>query len=206
MFSGTNQDYLNLIDTKYFIVCQDQHVLEIGPFNGTQTKLIISHRPKYLEVIEPHHAVAPTDLQAINGIDNIIGDDVLLALSSPHLCDVVVCFGVLYHLHSPLHLLELIANHCRPTYLLLDSIGQFADEVNTSHTVFGPEPVNEPGTRQVRSEFKFSGFNVVCPGSIVQTAMDRLGYEVVMSDNLAITDNFSKSNSWVALWKIKETQ
>jgi hypothetical protein len=57
-----------------------------------------------------------------------------------------------------------------------------------------------------RSEFKFSGFNVVCPGSIVQTAMDRLGYEVVMSDNLAITDNFSKSNSWVALWKIKETQ
>ena len=204
MFSGTNQDYLNLIDTKYFTVCHDQHVLEIGPLNGVHSKLIINHQPKYFEVIEPYQSLVMTDLQAINGINNVIVDDALLVLSSPHRCDVVVCFGVLYHLHSPLHLLELIANHCRPTYILLDSIGQFNDEINPAHTFFELENVNELGTRQVRPEFKFSGFKIVCPGSIVQAVMDRLGYELVLTDNLSITDNFSKSNSWVALWKIKE--
>jgi len=202
-FTGTEAEYLSMLEADYFAVCKDQTVLEIGPLNGYHSKLIVKNTPEHFEVIEPHKGEASRDLQSIAGIDKIIVDDALLFLSVPRPYSVVVCFGVLYHLHSPIHLLELIASHCRPKYVLLDSVGEF-DAGMPDSAVFHDEAVNQPGTRQVSTDFKFSGLKIMCPGSVIQVAMNRLGYELVKSCNLNVTDHFSKSNSWMALWKIKE--
>jgi len=203
-FIGTNDEYLSLLETEYFSVCKDQTVLEIGPFGGHHSTIIVKHNPKSFEVIEPYNSVQTREkLATIDGIDKIIVDDALLVLSAPRPYNVVVCFGLLYHLHSPIHLLELIVNHCRPKYILLDSVGKFNEEM-TSGMLFDDEPAQEPGTRQVRTDFKFSGLKLMCAGSVFQLVMNRLGYKLIKSYDLAVTDNFSKSNSWVAMWRNEE--
>ena len=202
-FVGTFDEYLSFLETDCFAVCKDQTVLEIGPLSGYHSKRIVENNPKNFEVIETYEDLATHELAEINGIDNIIVDDALLVLSMPRPYDVVVCFGVLYHLHSPIHLLELIVNHCRPKYILLDSTGEF-DADMPEGSPFYDENVNELGSRQVRSNFKFSGLKIMCPGSVIQLAMDRLGYKLVKSFNLYVENNFSKSNSWIAMWENKE--
>ena len=200
-FNGNNQEYLDFISNKYFHVCRDARVLEVGGLKGDHSKKIIEHCPAYLEVIEPHVSLA-NDLTNIEGIDQIVTDDALLLLSSPRPFDVVICFGVLYHLHSPIHLLELFVNHCRPKYLMLDSVGEFS---RSEVIKYDKELVNDLGTRQVRSDWKFSGLKIVTNGQIFNQALNNMGYQLIQSNHLNVSDNFSKSNSWVGLWQNKET-
>jgi SAM-dependent methyltransferase len=204
-FLGTYAQYLDLIESNYFTICKDQHVLEIGALNGHHSELICKNHPSKFEVIEPNKSLASTELQQINGIDNIIIDDALLALSNPHPCDVVVCFGVLYHLHSPIHLLELIVNHCQPKFIMLDSVGKF-NENGSYQNYWADENVNQLGTRQVRPGFRFSGLTVMCNGDTFQLVMNRLGYSLLTSNDLCLTDFPSKHNSWIAMWQRKGTQ
>lgn len=99
------EEYFTLME-QYFSICKNKTVLEIGPNDGHHTKLISKQTPKYLELIEP---AAVDGLKFINGIDKILVNDVFFILSEKHPVEVVVCCGVLYHLHCPLYLLELIA-------------------------------------------------------------------------------------------------
>jgi len=204
-FLGTYAQYVELLESDYFTMCKDQHVLEIGPLDGYHSELICKNYPSKFEIIEPDKILVNTKLQQINGIDNIIVDDALLALSNPHPCDVVVCFGVLYHLHSPIHLLELIVNHCQPKFIMLDSLGKFNEDCAYENH-WADENVNHAGTRQVRSGFRFSGLKVMCNGDTFQLVMNRLGYSLLTSTDLCVTDFFSKHNSWIAMWQRKDTQ
>lgn len=204
-FLGTYTQYLDFLESNYFTICKNQHVLEIGPLNGHHSKLICKNHPSKFEVIETNKSLVDTELQQISGIDNIIVDDALLALSNPHPCDVVVCCGVLYHLHSPIHLLELIVNHCQPKFIILDSVGKF-NETGSYGNCWADENVNQLGTRQVRPGFRFSGLTVRCNGDTFQLVMNKLGYNLMMSHDLQCSDFFSKHSSWIAMWQRKDTQ
>jgi len=192
----TKDQYLNLMTEQYFSVCVGKTVLEIGPSDGYHTNIIgkISSR---LTLIEPY-SKQHNDLKKIPGVTNIIVDDANFVLEQPLLSDVVVCCGVLYHLHSPLHLLELIVNNCDPEYVILDS-------VNSSNEMqFFPEEDNIPGNRQLIPSWRSAGFKLTAPFNIINQSMNNMGYTLVKNHSLNVTDFFSKSNSWVALWeKIK---
>lgn len=200
-FVGSKDEYFELLERNFFNLCFGLDVLEIGPFGGHHSKLIINNKPKSFDVIEPN---VIQDLADIKGINRIVSDDALLSLPSMNTYDVVVCFGVLYHLHSPIHLLELIVNYCQPKYILLDSVGIFNE--SNAELKFVDEEVNTPGNRYVRSNFKSSGLKLHCPGKVIQLAMSRLGYELVTSTDLNVSDWFPKSGSWLGIWKIKENQ
>jgi hypothetical protein len=191
-------DYLNLMDQEYFDICNGKSVLEIGPGNsGFHTELIAKKNTKSIDLIEPGYEIHTFKLNLDLDLITIIHDDAMVVLSKPYPKDVVVCCGVLYHLHSPLHLLELIVNNCDPEYIILDC-------VNSPQKIsFIEEIDNLPGHRQTINEWKSCKFNLVAPFEIINMSMYNLGYSLTKTHELKVTDNLSKSNSWVGLWSKK---
>ena len=112
-----NQEYLDFVQQNYFSYCKDQSILEIGPNNGDHTRLIVKEFPKSLDVIEAD-STCKQSLEKFN-INNIVIDDSQhYLLENKKDYDVVVCCGVLYHLHNPLTMLEIIVNQCDPKYVI----------------------------------------------------------------------------------------
>ena len=187
-------EYLAFMSDQYFTICKDKTVLEIGPNDGVHTKLIVNHSPKYLELIEPF-AHATDNLKSIDKVSNVIVDDAFFVLTEKYPVDVVVCCGVLYHLHSPLYLLELITNNCNPDYIILDCA---IDQKNISFLV---EEDNKCGNRQLISSWKSAGYNLVAPFTIIEQSMKNMGYELIKQDNIGSCEFKSKENFWVGLWE-----
>jgi SAM-dependent methyltransferase len=195
--TGNCQDYFAFINNKYFSICQNQRVLEIGPFGGKHSKLIINNAPSYFETIEGD-AENARKLSNIIGIDNIIHNDVIVELQeNSKQFDVCVCFGVLYHLHSPLHLIELIINKCQPRYLLLDCV------MAPHPLVFLDESINTPGNCQTVKEWKSCKLNLVIPFFIYNQSLYNMGYKLELVNQQTVSWR-PKSNGWTAMWKLQE--
>lgn len=188
----TEDEYL-IFMSDYFTVCRDKIVLEIGPNGGIHTDLIVDQVPKYLELIEPY--VDASYIRTINKVDNIIVNDAFFVLADKHPIEVVVCCGVLYHLHSPLYLLELITNNCNPDYIILDCA---KDQQDISFLI---EENNISGNRQTMLNWKYAGYNLVAPFDIIKQSMSNMGYELIKQDNIGFCEIKSKENFWVGLWK-----
>lgn len=193
------QEYLQLMSDEYFNVCGDKSTIEIGPNSTIHTNLIIKHKPKYLTLIEADKHAASL-LSTINGVDEVIDDDAVYILHNKKYADVVVCCGVLYHLHSPLHLIELIVNNCNPKYLILDCV------TDKQKIECLPEEDNRPGNRYTRPNWKSAKFNLVIPFDIINIAMKNMGYKLIKKNEIQVVDYSSKSNLWVAMWGNNEAK
>ena len=193
--TGNETEYYNFIDKNYLNICANARVLEVGPHDGNHTKLIAKHVPCYLECIEGN-IVHQSTLEDIPGVDKVVVDDVwLMGDAKPF--DVVICFGVLYHHHSSLHLLELFVNYNTPKYIMLDC-------VTAEHPLaYLPEDINISGSRQLRKSWKHCGVNFKTPFFIINQSLSNMGYDLEISHKLQ-TSYFPKSNGWVALWKLQE--
>jgi hypothetical protein len=194
VISGSEHDYFDFINNNYFNILKQRKVLEIGPCYGQHSKLIVDHGPSYFEIIEGDKT-ACRKVKKIQGISNIIHDDVMQNLISPRPFDVVICFGVLYHLHSPLHLLELIVNYCDPEYILLDSC------MEPEELAFKYEMPDIAGNAQIRDGWKSCSKNLVLPFLIYLDVMENLGYTLDLVHRLRIKNYPAKADSWVARWK-----
>ena len=196
-FTGNKSAYYDFIDRNYFTVCNGARVLEVGPNVGQHTMLIAKHTPLYLECIEGNPS-CQSILTQIPGVNKVVVDDVWLRTDVEHF-DVVICFGVLYHHHSALHLLELLVNFNTPKYLMLDC-------VTAEHPlVYLPESVNIGGSRQIRQSWKHCGVNLKTPFFIINQSMSNMGYDCIMTHKLE-TSFYPKSNGWVALWEIRRNK
>jgi len=193
--SGTQEEYYQYIDKNYFEVCKNAKVLEIGASIGSHTRFILNQNPQYVECIEPNCLTA-RDLKNIPLVNKVVEEDAWLCINQENLFDVVVCFGLLYHHHSSLQLLEQIVNYNKPKYILLDN-------VDSSVLSVGVEPVNNLGDRQVADRWQHAGINIVLPFSIINQALSNMRYKLHQVDKLNY-NWFSKSNSWVAMWENKE--
>ena len=199
-FDQNNQKYFDFLRQEYLSVCYNRQVLEIGANHGDHTKLIIGQSPKYLEVVEPDPDAMQLIQKRFPGI-NLIQDDIFNVLGNERKFDVVICFGVLYHLHSPLYLLESIVNRCNPDFILLDCVN------SPDALAFLPEPPNVTGNRFTVGKQKSCNFNLVVPFEIVLQSMQHLGYTLLKNSELSLSDNSSKGNSWIGLWKkIEESE
>lgn len=188
------QEYLQLMSDEYFYVCKDRSVIEIGPNTTIHTDLILNHQPSHLILIEADQQSANT-LKNVAGIDELIVDDAFHILHTKHQADVVVCCGVLYHLHSPLHLLELITNNCDPKYVILDCV---VDQKNIQCL---PEEDNITGNRHTKNNWKSAKFNLVIPFDIINISMKNMGFKLITKNLIQVTDYLPKNNSWTAIWE-----
>jgi hypothetical protein len=195
IISGNKADYYSQIDKNYFDICAGAKVLEIAPHAGNHTKLIAKHVPLYLECVEGD-AIHQSIIKNIPGVDKVVVEDIWLRVDNTPF-DIVICFGLLYHHHSALHLLELLVNYHSPKYIMLDCL-------TAEHPLaYLPESVNVSGFRQIRPHWKHCGVNLKPPFFIVNMSMANMGYELKKTHKLQ-TSYFPKSNGWVALWERKE--
>ena len=191
----TLNEYKSFMYDEYFIVCKEKSVLEIGPHEGIHTKLIAQHNPKYLELIEPFERTAEY-CKLIVGVDKVIKNDVFFVIDHSHPMDIVICCGVLYHFHSPLHLLELIVNNCNPEYIILDCVENF------ENIEFLPEQDQLIANRQIVPNWRSAGFSLIIPFDIVEKALAKMGYTNIKKHQLGPDIDYKrKQNFWVGLWK-----
>ena len=166
----------------YFQICAGKSVLEIGPFNGHITPLYVDIADK-IEMVEPN-PVTLEYLQQTFPQATLVWDDIFAYLKTPKEFDVVVCLGVLYHLHSPIQLLEQLVNDVKPKYMLLDTSaidhkieGPHGDYY---HLGLGFEDVNKPGnfyTKPGKPDQRTAKLNLTAFGpNVVTLAMSNLGY------------------------------
>ena len=91
-------------------------VLEIGPLAGLMSKEILSCNPNL------HHTIDPEFKPTFKGtVNDFFSGKFKLPTDMPTTYDVVVCMGVLYHLHSPYHMIEQLINHCKPKTLIIET-------------------------------------------------------------------------------------
>jgi 2-polyprenyl-3-methyl-5-hydroxy-6-metoxy-1,4-benzoquinol methylase len=179
---------------EYFSVCTDQSVLEIGPYLGLHTEIILANKPKQLDLVDANPS-NQEPLERILGVDNVIIDDVLFYLQNPKPYDVVVCCGVLYHLHCPLYLLELIANNANPEWVILDC------RQDLPKLSFIVEPDNVTKNRFTKDGWKSTKFSIVAPFEIVNLAMQNMNYQLIKHTHVNVWDYKPKVDTWVGLWR-----
>ena len=109
--------------------------------------------------------------------------------------DVVVSCGFLYHLHSPLYFLELIANQSAPEYIILDNIHQ------TKIGIMNEVP-NTPGNRYTTTPtWKAVNYSICLEFDYIEQALTHLGYRCINKIELAKFNIHSKERSWMASWQ-----
>lgn len=192
-----HDNYEKILSENYFYFCQHKKILEIAPADGVHSELIGRHNPDYYLAIEADsHAVE--SLRNNTKFNKIIEDDVFLAINQFEKFDVVICFGLLYHLPHPYYLLELIVNYNDPEIIILDT-------VRVDNIISVSEKINVPGYRQVKENWKTCGYNIVLPLENIDLALQHLGYKMSIKHKLNVPFgpkyNNSKNNSWLALWQ-----
>mgnify|MGYP006275435645 CR=1 FL=1 len=151
-----------------FNICENNDVLEIAPFLGTHTQLILSNKPKSVTLVENDNKWIPKLKQLYTNCDIIENDIFEFIYSNNKKFDVVICCGFLYHLHHPFCLLELIANKLQPKYMIIETFDfenlKFIDEYD-----------NKKGARQVKNMLSCN-LTLSLPINLIQLAISRLNY------------------------------
>lgn len=200
---GDDPNLLEYLERIYpeFEICQGRRVLEIGPFHGNHTRIISHYKPTHITVVEPLEYAHQFLYQW--PIDNLEVQkcDIFSYLEKTQNFDVVVCCGVLYHLHSPLWLLELIANKINPTYIVLETFLRF---MKNEHAHINEEVMGCPGSRVSVGDWKPIKLRLALSYEIFVTSMEQLGYQLVNVQDF-LPENFDlkfhKTNITFTVWK-----
>jgi len=133
---------------------ENKTVLELGPFEGQVTLMIMSQRPKKIVGLEarPLNYAKVSVIRSIynwNNYELVLGDMHLFPQLTQDKFDTIFCAGVLYHSDRPWWLLKTCMKHCNTIVLC----GHVAAE-NSGHSTETREVVLEIGPCQfeVRKE------------------------------------------------------
>jgi hypothetical protein len=201
-----NAERCRRISNRTFPVIKDLKTLELGPQDGSH---FTQHLIKYTDdvtVIELDE-LAANKLKLNYPIVNVIKDDFNECLRSVGRFDAVILYGVLYHSHVTLKILEDIANFINPTYVLLENIGGSASYYASNNVAVTPEESNLLGMRST----KIKSCNLVlCFGQeVFDTAMTNLGYVQVDGFDIAYRQDLMnspgelKKMAYYTTWKLK---
>ena len=167
------------IDDNFFHLVEKKSVLEFGPACGWMSYRINNRNPLDYTIVEP-------DGQCIESLRRFIDDtkedrhlfqltyNDYYSLEKKHF-DLVLCCGLLYHLHSPIDLLEKIVNYNTPEYLLITNI-----EFLETHLSSEIEPMNEVLMRYTDSGINNPINKNLCISSQdIQKCLKSVGYELI---------------------------
>jgi len=190
VLTGDYNDWLNDARRYYFQNLSGRTVLEIASGDAAISWQILSGQPGKLTMID-----LDPNSKTIKENEFIL-DDVMTWLPNAPRFDVVICLGLLYHLHSGLHLLEMMVNHCLPQTLILDNV------IAPHPLVFAHEAHNVSGSRWVKHGYKRAPFNLNVPFHVINESLDHMGF-ILEQTHILRYDWFPKSNHWIAEWRAK---
>lgn len=117
----SNRQRCQRISEKTFPIIKGLKTLELGPQDGSWfTKHLLTYT-RDVTVIELSKTQADI-LKSNYPMVNVLVDDFNECLRTVGQFEAVVVYGVLYHSHAPLRLLEDIANYVKPQYILIENI------------------------------------------------------------------------------------
>lgn len=190
------KEYIKEYYQVYEIVA-GKSVLDIGPYTGIASEIYSAYGPSSVTLVEPNDHILSYEF---NKGKNIIIDDIFMILEKPFKADVVICFGVLYHFHSPFYFLELLANRVDPDYILLETYNNGMDRLHLSE-----EFDNTPGQRYVRNGWKSARCALHLPQHYIDSALNRLGYKSYYTRTYHEKYKFiSKDRATLTCYKKKE--
>ena len=168
-------DPKNYIGTKNFYLCKNRTTLEVGPFDGIFTDLILKEQPKKLILLEAHRPSIVDSLSVKYQRDDveIIYGDMHYDFDKVGKVDVAILYGVIYHSHAPLLVFEELVNYCDPDFILLDAPGSYEGWGITAVD----ETADDPGMRQLIDK-TWKSCNIVTPlnEETIIRAFENLGY------------------------------
>lgn len=191
--------YREVVADKFFnSIDTNSRVLEIGAGTGNFSEIILEKHPRYLEIVEPFDEWYQEIVKRFGSspVTHIECSDIFDLFDSgqyhSNQFDVVVLFGVLYHLSSPFDLLEKIVNRINPRCILIDN--PYTDSVHLHNEI-----INTPGNLQTgRKSVKLS-FHL--PVATVREAMENLGYKQTEFRAMNEFNVFSKEITQI--WKFE---
>ena len=190
----SKEQYFHLLTWEYFFHCTDKSILEIGPLHGEHSELILKKEPRSLDLIDIDPEVC-RDLNRLTAYKNLrytINADVMKFLEHEHLVDVVICLGLIYHLHSPIKLLELIVNATKARIIILD--GAVSDQY-----MLYEDPLGYQYTNFNQLERK-TNLSLLLPFGEIKKIMSLLGYKLLKHETMSVPD-FWKNNIWMGIWE-----
>ena len=177
-----------------FSVCSGKSVLELASFDGHISKFIRKQKPA------SHYTVEPDTERAVYGPNTFIATANDYYNTTVPTVDVVVCMGLLYHLHSPLHLLEQIINKSKPKVIIIESTHAVEaiiqeENFNTTGNAYSDKDISTP-----------IAWNLNIENSNYGTVLSSVGYNtkqfVPHYDDIQLYDwALSKQNCWMGVYE-----
>ena len=183
---AASDEYLGMLANEYFYVARDKTVLEFASHVGGQTSALLYNKPKKIICVEPDPRSASYEIFKKPSVEFFAGtaNDYYREHREP--VDVVTCFGLFYHLHSPFHLVEQITNYSNPTYIIIETLwdnSQLEAESNNSYRedlILNFEEPNRPGNFFTDKDVtKPVNLNVEIKYKYIRKAFVDAGYRVV---------------------------
>ena len=120
------QEYFNQLENLNIFDCiENKNVLEIGTADGMFWELYNKYNPSSITGLDPdvRWRLPPCVKES-----DVIRESYETYLPKTGY-DVIICFGLIYKLHSPIHLLELMARS-RPEYIILEDIDKPVEQIS----------------------------------------------------------------------------
>ena len=196
-----DNNYLEHVST-FLSVVQGKTVLELGSFGGWHTELMINLGAKTITCVEPNPNICNNTIykhSAIN-LENCTANDYYSKTNFLPV-DVVTCLGVLYHLHSPIHLLEQIINKSQPKYLIIET-------TYNSKIYITDELYNVLGNARADSEISMPiQTNLIMPIEDIIKCVETTNYKAVkVEHNRNIFRATSKQDISIVLFEKQEAK
>jgi SAM-dependent methyltransferase len=199
----SNNERCAKISDKMFPILKDLNVLELGSMGGTHFTTNLFRYTSNITAIE-------FDLFSVHYLKRhfptvkVIHKDFNECLPTVGEFDAVVIYGILYHSHAPLKIIEDVANFVKPKFILLESVLGLRAKDDVS---IWEETPNLPGKRY--SERKTCGLVINLGQSYYDFALGNLGYEkidefdVATDEYLMSTPGELKKPAYYSTWKLQ---
>lgn len=173
-------------------------VVEIGPAGGYVTHPLMMLNPEHITIVEPDKRwYGDSDTQPWpTYVKSPPPNSTLHWCTYEKYCkqfsntvDTVICFGILYHLHSPIQFLELIVNHNKPKWLWIEPVYRWNSEdgnyLNYNYQVdlenivghYIPEEIGASGNAfSSDSDIKHVPLTLRIDGTIIDWSLEHMGY------------------------------
>tara|TARA_Y100000389_G_scaffold191678_1_gene218228 strand:+ start:397 stop:1149 length:753 start_codon:yes stop_codon:yes gene_type:complete len=192
------QDYLDIIEN-FITLPINSTVLEIAPGNGAYQRLINNSDIKKYIGVEPFTTWYESLKDGTTWNPEVEFHNCTyekFILDEP--VDVVITAGLFYHLASPIHFIETIANDYKPDLLYVESIGHL--DINYMHATgkelsYAPEVINKAGNRQ-QSHGRAVPYNATIDTPTIAHFLECVGYKLIDFDDIE-TRNSSKVDSCI---------
>jgi hypothetical protein len=188
--------YFNHLENNNIFECiENKNVLGIGTADGMFWETYNLYNPSSIIGLDPDNR---WKLMVGVGEKNIIRESYETYLPKTGY-DVIICFGLIYKLHSPIHLLELIAR-CRPEYIILEDIYSTKTGIQlVAKDNHGDESLGGLITDEIDC-----GFSTKLSTASLISVMENMSYKLKYSWEFKENSGWAKANTKQFIFKIEK--